>query len=169
MWFADRRIPGRDRAKPWPAHSIFCGVTRPISSFSRLSARALPACPCCRMPTAPGSNWRPTNHLRTGAPYWRHRTMSSLEMGNHLRSLHRSIMSEGISLHGALYYHRLLDYRAEERSALPDQQRGIAANSPIVSWMFDRLNKFVDSRLVDDVAASFPPETRRATGLVELR
>ena len=25
-----------------------------------------------------------TNHLRTGAPYWRHRTMSSIEMGNHV-------------------------------------------------------------------------------------
>jgi hypothetical protein len=49
------------------------------------------------------------------------------------------------------------------------QQGGIAANSPIVSWMFDRLNKFVGSRLVDYVAASFPQQNLRATGLVELR
>jgi hypothetical protein len=37
------------------------------------------------------------------------------------------------------------------------------------SWIFDRLNKFVDRRLSDDVATSFPAENTRATGLVELR
>ena len=109
-----------------------------------------------------------TNHLRTGAPYWRHRTMSSLEMGNHLRDLHRSIMNEAISLHGALYYHRLLDYRPDERAALLNQQRGISKNSPVVSWVFDRLNTFVDARLVDDVTTCFPTEAGRATGLIEL-
>jgi anaerobic magnesium-protoporphyrin IX monomethyl ester cyclase len=111
-----------------------------------------------------------TNHLRTGAPYWRHRTMSSLEMGNHLRSLHRSIISEGISLHGALYYHRLLDYRPEERSALLEQQRRISKNSPIVSLVFDCLNAFVDARLADDVGTCFPAKTAPlATNFVQLR
>jgi dipeptidyl aminopeptidase/acylaminoacyl peptidase len=65
------------------------------------------------------------DHLRTGAPYWRHRTMSSVEMGNHLRDLHRTIMSEGISLHAAVYHHRLLDYRPDERAALLEEQRKI--------------------------------------------
>lgn len=111
-----------------------------------------------------------TNHLRTGAPYWRHRTMSPVEMGNHLRTLHRSIMSDGISLHGALYYHRLLDYRPEERAALLDQQRGIAKNSRLVSTIFDRLNAFIDARLADDVTASFPAkDVPLATTLVQLR
>ncbi len=110
------------------------------------------------------------NHLRTGAPYWRHRTMSALEMGNHLRNLHRAIMSEGISLHGALYYHRLVDYQASEREALLQQQRELVKTSPMVSWMFDKLNAFVDSRLARDTERCFPPtEVRPEGGLVQLR
>ncbi len=110
------------------------------------------------------------NHLRTGAPYWRHRTMSSLEMGNHLRNLHRAIMSEGISLHGALYYHRLLDYQASERASLLHQQRELVKTSPMVSWMFDKLNTFVDSKLARDTERCFPAiEVTPEDGLVQLR
>lgn len=110
------------------------------------------------------------NHLRTGAPYWKHRTMSAVEMGNHLRDLHRAIMSEGISLHAALYHHRLLDYRAEERTALLEQQRDIAGNPPIVTWLFDRLNAFVDRRLRRDVQRCFlSSENPQTTGLVQVR
>ncbi len=95
------------------------------------------------------------NHLRTGAPYWRHRTMSSEEMGNHLRDLHHSIMSEGISLHGALYHHRLLDYQPRERARLLEEQRRISRNSVVTSWVFDGLNRFVDTRLEDDARRCF--------------
>jgi anaerobic magnesium-protoporphyrin IX monomethyl ester cyclase len=110
------------------------------------------------------------NHLHTGAPYWRHRTMSSLEMGNHLRDLHRSIMSEGISLHGALYYHRLLDYQASDRPALLEQQRKIVKNSPIASWIFNRMNAFVDTRLARDAERCFRPfDVEEGRGLVQLR
>jgi anaerobic magnesium-protoporphyrin IX monomethyl ester cyclase len=96
------------------------------------------------------------DHLRTGAPYWRHRTMSSVEMGNRLRDLHRVIMSEGISLHAALYYHRLLDYRPDERATLLEEQRNISRNPAIPSWLFDRLNRFVDTRLANDAKRCLP-------------
>jgi radical SAM superfamily enzyme YgiQ (UPF0313 family) len=96
------------------------------------------------------------NHLRTGAPYWRHRSMSCVEMGAALRDLHRAILSERISLHGALFNHRLLDYRPEERAALLDQQSSITKNSPVAARIFDRLNAIVDSRLARDVAACLP-------------
>jgi hypothetical protein len=109
-----------------------------------------------------------TNHLRTGAPYWRHRTMSSTEMGNHVRSLHRTLMSEKIALHAALYHHRLLDYRPDERATLLEEQRQVSAHTPLRGWVFDRLNAFVDKRLAKDVArclpsAGLPPEFN-ATG-----
>lgn len=97
-----------------------------------------------------------TNHLRTGAPYWRHRTMSSTEMGNHVRSLHRTLMSERIALHGALYHHRLLDYRPDERATLLEEQRQISAGTPLQRWLFDRLNAFVDKRLTKDVERCLP-------------
>ena len=96
-----------------------------------------------------------TNHLRTGAPYWRHRTMSSTEMGNHLRSLHRALMSEKIALHAALYHHRLLDYRPDERATLLEEQRRISAGTRPQRWLFDRLNAFVDRRLANDLERCF--------------
>jgi radical SAM superfamily enzyme YgiQ (UPF0313 family) len=103
-----------------------------------------------------------TNHLRTGAPYWRHRTMSSTEMGNHVRSLHRILMSEKIALHGALYHHRLLDYRPDERATLLEEQRQISAGTPLQCWLFDRLNAFVDKRLVNDLERCLPSVCRPA-------
>lgn len=111
-----------------------------------------------------------TNHLRTGAPYWRHRTMSSVEMGNHLRDLHRAIMSGGISLHAALYNHRLLDYRPDERVTLLEEQRSISRNSAITSWVFDRLNAYVDTRLANDANRCLPAvESSPTPGLVQLQ
>jgi anaerobic magnesium-protoporphyrin IX monomethyl ester cyclase len=95
------------------------------------------------------------NHLHTGAPYWRHRTMSCVEMGSRLRDLHRAIMSERLSLHGALYHHRLLDFRPEERAGLLDQQHRIASCNRVADWMFDRLHAFVDLRLAADVQECF--------------
>jgi anaerobic magnesium-protoporphyrin IX monomethyl ester cyclase len=108
-----------------------------------------------------------TSHLRTGAPYWRHRTMSAAEMGNHLRSLHAAIMRESLSLNAALYHHRLLDYRAEERAALLAHQRRITTSSAVVCKAFDRMNAFVDRRLTDDVQRCLPAPAVR--DLVQLR
>jgi len=97
-----------------------------------------------------------TDHLRTSAPYWRHGTMSVVEMGNHLRALHGAIMREGISLHAALYHHRLLTYRQEDRAALLEEQAHRLEASAVSTWLFDRLNAFVDRRLAHDVERSFP-------------
>ena len=113
-----------------------------------------------------------TTQLRTGAPYWRHRTMSSTEMGNHVRSLHRTLMSEKIALHAALYHHRLLDYRPDERATLLEEQRQISASTPLQSWLFDRLNAFVDKRLAKDVERCLPSVGRpefKASGGPDLR
>ncbi|MBZ5636153.1 MAG: radical SAM protein [Acidobacteriia bacterium] len=109
------------------------------------------------------------DHLKTGAPYWRHRTMSCAEVGNHVRELHRSIMGEGISLHAALFHDRLLSYRAEERGALLRRQQALARGSPVTSWIFDGLNRFVDWQLAADVERcvdrSVPAELPQLTQL----
>ena len=106
------------------------------------------------------------NHLRTGAPYWRHRTMSCLEMGNELRDLHRAIVRDRISLDGTLFHHRLLDYRPDERPALLEQQTRMLTHSPLTSWIFDRLNASVDSRMAKDLAACLPVrDSERAAGV----
>jgi hypothetical protein len=82
--------------------------------------------------------------------------MSSTEMGNQVRSLHRTLMRERVALHGALYYHRLLDYRPDERATLLEEQRQISDRPRFQSWLFDRLNAFVDRRLADDVERCLP-------------
>ena len=104
-----------------------------------------------------------TEHLRTGAPYWRHETMSSTEMGHHLRSLHRTLMSEKIALHAVLYHHRLLDYQPAERATLLEEQRRISAGTRLQRWLFDRLNAFVDRRLANDVERCLPVTGRGPT------
>jgi hypothetical protein len=64
----------------------------------------------------------------------------------------------------------MLDYRHEERGALIEQQRRITGNPPLVRWMFDRLNAFVDARLAEDVRTCFPAkQAAPATDLIELR
>jgi hypothetical protein len=88
--------------------------------------------------------------------------MSSTEMGNHVRSLHRTLMSERISLHAALYHHRLLDYRPDERAPLLEEQRQISASTRLQRWLFDRVNAFVDKRLDDDVERCLPSVGRPA-------
>jgi anaerobic magnesium-protoporphyrin IX monomethyl ester cyclase len=110
------------------------------------------------------------NHLRTGAPYWRHSTMSATDMGNHLRWLHRAIMGESLSLNAALYHHRLLDYQHEERPSLLRDQCRIMSRGGVRSWLFDRLNAFVDWRLASDLQSCFAEvETQDAETLVRLQ
>lgn len=96
--------------------------------------------------------------------------MSSVEMGNRLRELHRAIMSEGISLHAALYHHRLLDYRPDERATLLEEQRRVSRSSAATFWLFDRLNSFVDARLANDAKRCFPAvEELQTKSFVQLR
>jgi radical SAM superfamily enzyme YgiQ (UPF0313 family) len=100
---------------------------------------------------------RTANHLNTGAPYWRHSTMSCAEVGGHARRMYQRIMSEGISLNAALFYDRLMTFRPEDRAALLVQQQSLAKNSALRSWVFDRLHRFIDRRLAADVARQFAP------------
>ena len=111
-----------------------------------------------------------TDHIRTGAPYWRHRTMSSTEIGNHLRALHRTLMNERIALHA-----RPLSSSAARLSAggtrdLAGRTASDFGRTPLQGWLFDRLNAFVDKRLAHDVERCLPSVSRPATHrLVQLR
>ncbi len=109
------------------------------------------------------------DHLRTPAPYWLHRTMSCTEVGNHVRQLHQNVMSEGISLHAALFHDRLLDFRVEDRDAWLRQQKAIVRGSRFPSWIFDSLNRFVDWRLAADVERCLSPgDSSRPLNLIHI-
>jgi len=94
---------------------------------------------------------RTQTQLRTVAPYWQHTTMSCAQVGNHVRALHRQLMSEGVSLNAALFYSGILRYRSEQRAALLAFQRDVARGSALLRWLFDLGNAFVDARLQRDV------------------
>jgi radical SAM superfamily enzyme YgiQ (UPF0313 family) len=94
---------------------------------------------------------RTQTQLRTVAPYWQHATMSCAQVGNHVRALHRRLMSEGVSLNAALFYSGILRYRSEQRAALLAFQRDVARGSAPLRWLFDLGNAFVDARLQRDV------------------
>jgi anaerobic magnesium-protoporphyrin IX monomethyl ester cyclase len=108
------------------------------------------------------------NHLNTGAPYWRHSTMSCAEVGGHTQRMYQAIMREGISLNAALFYDRLMTFRPEERNELLRQQQNLTRNSYIRSWVFSRLHGFVDRRLARDVERQFAPRKAEAATQQEL-
>jgi anaerobic magnesium-protoporphyrin IX monomethyl ester cyclase len=105
---------------------------------------------------------RTANHLNTGAPYWRHSTMSCAEVGGHTRQMYRRIMSEGISLNAALFYDRLVTFSPEERAELLRQQQSLTQSSVLRRWIFARLHGFIDRRLAADVDRQFSPREPHA-------
>ena len=101
---------------------------------------------------------RTANHLNTGAPYWRHATMSCAEVGGHTQRMYQRVMSEGISLNAALFYDRLMTFRPEEREDLLRQQKSLTQSSALRSWVFARLHGFIDRRLATDVERQVGPQ-----------
>jgi anaerobic magnesium-protoporphyrin IX monomethyl ester cyclase len=106
---------------------------------------------------------RTANHLNTGAPYWRHSTMSCAEVGGHTQRMYQRIMREGISLNAALFYEGLMNFRPEQREELLRRQRSLAQSSAIRSWVFARLHGFIDRRLATDVERQFAAQEPDAT------
>jgi radical SAM superfamily enzyme YgiQ (UPF0313 family) len=88
--------------------------------------------------------------LNTGSPYWRHRTMSCAEVGNHVRALHRRLMENRVSLQAGLFFQGLLRYKPEQRQALLDYQQRVARRN-VLTPLFNGLNWFVDRSLRRDV------------------
>jgi radical SAM superfamily enzyme YgiQ (UPF0313 family) len=94
-------------------------------------------------------------NLYSMAPYWRHRTMSCAEVGNHVRRLDRRLMSNRVALNAALFYRGMLHYDATQRDALLDFQRRVAERHPLVRSAFSLVHRWVDRCLRRDVARHF--------------
>ncbi len=91
----------------------------------------------------------------TFAPYWTHFTMCCSDVGNHVRWLNREIMVSKSSLEGALFWGGILHYQPEDRGALLDHQYRLATQYPIVTKLFNKVNRWIDKRLKKDVARNF--------------
>jgi radical SAM superfamily enzyme YgiQ (UPF0313 family) len=84
------------------------------------------------------------------APYWRHNTYDCTQVGNDVRLLNQTIMSERLSLDGAMFYAAVNRYLPADRPVLLDYQYKLLHRKPIMTKLFDRLNSWVDKRLQED-------------------
>jgi radical SAM superfamily enzyme YgiQ (UPF0313 family) len=94
-------------------------------------------------------------NLYSMAPYWRHRTMSCAEVGNHVRRLDRRLMSNGVALNAALFYRGMLHYDAGQRDALLAFQKRVAEKHGLLGSAFGLVHRWIDRRLRRDVARHF--------------
>ena len=94
-------------------------------------------------------------NLFSMAPYWRHRTMSCSEVGNHVRALDQRLMANRVSLNAAIFFGGMLGYDPSQREVLLDFQRRVAVNHSVVRGLFSLVHRWVDRRLRRDVAKHF--------------
>ena len=108
-----------------------------------------------------------TDHdLHTVAPYWRHATMSSRDVGRHVQRLHQRLMAGRVSLNAALFYGGLLRFRPEQRDELLDFQQRAMTRHRLLRAGFAVAHRGLDAMLGRDMrrweraladGASVPP------------
>ncbi|HET8694935.1 MAG TPA: radical SAM protein [Aquabacterium sp.] len=87
----------------------------------------------------------------SSAPYWKHNSMSSTELGSLIRWFNDQVMSEKMSLEGTLFYKIILNYDPGTREELLDYQFDVVKSYPgmrrFFKWVFD----FTQRKLEADV------------------
>jgi hypothetical protein len=91
-------------------------------------------------------------NLYSMAPYWRHRTMSCADVGNHVRRLDQRLMANRVALNAALFYGGMSRFEASQREALLEFQRRVAENHGLLRSAFGAVHRWIDRRLRRDVA-----------------
>jgi anaerobic magnesium-protoporphyrin IX monomethyl ester cyclase len=94
---------------------------------------------------------RTDQNPNTVAPYWEHDTMSSIDVGNHVRQLNQRLMENRIALNAPLFYSGMLAYDASHRNALLKFQYQAATCHPFMKRGFDIANRLLDWRLKQDI------------------
>jgi radical SAM superfamily enzyme YgiQ (UPF0313 family) len=89
---------------------------------------------------------------RTVAPYWRHASMSSADVGRHVRRLNRQLIENRVALNAATFYSGLLRYSPSQRDDLLDFQSATVNQHRLLTRGFDLLHGWIDRRLADDMA-----------------
>ena len=105
------------------------------------------------------------DNSHTMAPYWRHKTMDCLQATDHIRRLNQRLMREGVSLNAVLFYKMLLHYSPREHNALIAYQKRIACHHPLLTYVFDGLNRWINRRLQTDMTQSLNQDNNRSHGV----
>lgn len=109
----------------------------------------------------------------TVAPYWQHASMSSGEVGNHVRALNLRLMQNRVALNAPMFYSGMLGFAAAQREALLAFQARAAGEHPWLTRGMDMANRWLDKHLQRDMARhqhewqraerAFPAATMAAT------
>jgi anaerobic magnesium-protoporphyrin IX monomethyl ester cyclase len=94
------------------------------------------------------------NNPHTVAPYWEHATMSSADVGNHVRQLSQRLMENRIALNAPMFYSGMLGYEMAQREALLDFQQAAATGHPMLRRGFDIANRWLDGHLARSIASN---------------
>ena len=89
---------------------------------------------------------------RTVAPYWRHASMSSADVGRHVRHLNRQLIEDRVALNAATFYSGMLGFSSSQRDALLDFQRASLDDCGLLARGFDLVHAWIDRRLSADMA-----------------
>jgi len=154
-------FPGETRATLGKT-AAFLEATPPDFHFLATFSTRVATVPILRPEHADPHDLVTDENLRTVSPYWRHRTMSCTDVGNHVRSLARTLVERRVSLDAAVFYRGMLRYHPAVRSELLDFQRASLESGPVLSYAFDVLNGWIDRRLRADVDRTLAARARRS-------
>lgn len=87
----------------------------------------------------------------SSAPYWRHNTMSSTELGRLVRWFNTQVIDQKMSLESTLFYKIILNYDPETRAQLLDYQRDVLTSYKGMRRVFGWVFNFVQRKLEADV------------------
>jgi radical SAM superfamily enzyme YgiQ (UPF0313 family) len=94
---------------------------------------------------------RTDQNPHTVAPYWEHDTMSSMDVGNHVRQFNQRLMKNKIALNAPLFYGGMLGFEAAQRDALLAFQQQAASSHRWLERSFDYANRWLDKHLERDL------------------
>ena len=92
------------------------------------------------------------NNAHTVAPYWEHASMSSADVGNHVRQLNRRLMDNRIALNAPMFYSGILGFDGAQREDLLDFQQAALRGHPLLGRGFDLANRWLDRHLARSIA-----------------
>lgn len=129
----------------------FIEATPPDFYFLATFSTRVPGVPVLNADNRKRFGLRTAINGTTVAPYWKHDTMSSKDVGNHVRGLNQRLMENRVSLNAPLFYTGMLEYQSSHREILLDFQRDVATRHGVTHSLFDWAHRWVDKRLKADM------------------
>jgi len=131
----------------------FIEETRPDFCFATPFTVRIPTLPVLGPDSRERFGLRTHGSNRSSSPYWRHDTMSAMDVGHWWRWLHRRMMLQKVSLDASLFYKGMLEYRrALHRGPLLDFQKDAITHHAVLRTVFSGIRRWSGKRLRKDMS-----------------